>query len=145
MSLGLHPIVLAAIFGVILTLIIVVFAIRSRSSATRMLLALLAVILLVPAGIVVVGLNPWLVDARFRAYRGFYRDIEIGMTREQVMEIVQRHYPTGGPRGIPKVMEASVTSLGFFMDPESSREPNCEGIFLTMTGDRVTKIDYSAD
>ncbi len=93
----------------------------------------------------IVGLNPWLVDVRFRAYRNFYREIRIGMARSQVMALVQRHYPAGGPRWIPKVMEDTASRLGFFMNPEGSREPNCEGIFLTMADDRVAKIDYSAD
>ena len=132
MSLGLHPIVLAAIVGGILAVIVGVIAIRSRSTTTRLFLAVLGLFLLVPTGFVIVGLNPWLVDARFRVYRSFYRDIEIGMTRSQVMELVHRHYPTGGVRKTPKVMENSPTRLEFFMNPEDSREPNCEGIFLTI-------------
>lgn len=35
--------------------------------------------------------------------------------------------------------------LSFFMNPETSREPNCEGIFLTLEASRVTKKVYSAD
>jgi hypothetical protein len=145
MSLGMHPIVFAAIVGGIFALIAGFVAIRSKSTATRLLMILLALLLLLPTGLVIVGLNPWLVDARFRAYRSFYRDIETGMTRQQVMELVHRHYPTGGPRGTPNIVEDSQTSLGFFMNPEDSREPNCEGIFLTLTDDRVTKVSYSAD
>jgi hypothetical protein len=35
--------------------------------------------------------------------------------------------------------------LGFFMNPEASREPNCEGIFLRLEQGRVTKKTYSPD
>jgi len=94
MSLGIHPIVFAAIVGGAFALLAGLVAIRSKSIATRKLMTLLALLLLLPTGLVVVGLNPWLVDARFRAYRSFYRDIETGMTRQQVMEIVHCR-PTG--------------------------------------------------
>jgi hypothetical protein len=36
-------------------------------------------------------------------------------------------------------------SLGFFMNPESSREPNCEGIFLKLEAGRVVSKEYSPD
>jgi len=124
MNLGLHPIVLAAIVGILLAIVAAIFAFRARSRAGKVSLSLLTLVMLLPAGLVLVGLNPWLVDDRFRAYRGFYKDIEIGMTRKEVIELMQRHYPSGGPRGAPKVMEDSSSRLGFFMNPETSREPS---------------------
>jgi hypothetical protein len=144
MSFGIHPIVFAAIVGGIFAFIAGLIAIRCTSTAIRLLMSLLALLLL-PTGLMIAGLNPWLVDARFRAYRSFYRDIESGMTRQQVMELVHRHYPTGGPRRTPNIVTDSPTNLGFFMNPEGSREPNCEGIFLTLTDGRVTNVSYSAD
>ena len=145
MSLGIHPIVLAAIIGGIFAIIAGLIAIRSKSTASRLLMILLALLLLLPTGLVIVNHNSWLVDARFRAYRSFHRDIEYGMTRQQVIELLHRHYPAGGPRRTPNIVEDSPTRLGFFMNPEESREPNCEGIFLTMTDGRVTNVSYSAD
>jgi hypothetical protein len=44
-------------------------------------------------------LNPGrLIDARFRAYRAFYRDIQVGMTRDQVPATRAHRYPTNAPR-----------------------------------------------
>ena len=45
----------------------------------------------------------------------------------------------------PKVLEDSDTRLDFFMNPERSTEPNCEGIFLQMQENKVVKKSYSAD
>ncbi len=108
-------------------------------------MVVLALIFLLPAGYLFVGLNPWLVDSRFRTYRAFYRDIEVGMTRDQVLAVMERRYPADGLRKRPKIMDDTSQRLGFFMNPETSREPNCEGIFLALEGGRVTKIVYSAD
>jgi len=59
--------------------------------------------------------------------------------------LLDRHYPASGPRRRPKVMTDEPGRLGFFMDPERYREPNCEGIFLTLTNGRVAGKWYSAD
>ncbi|MES2997128.1 MAG: hypothetical protein V4733_10005 [Verrucomicrobiota bacterium] len=117
----------------------------ARSSALKAIMVVLALIFLLPAGYLFVGLNPWLVDSRFRTYRAFYRDIEVGMTRDQVLAVMERRYPADGLRKRPKIMDDTSQRLGFFMNPETSREPNCEGIFLALEGGRVTKIVYSAD
>jgi hypothetical protein len=105
----------------------------------------LALVFLMPAAFVVVALNPWLVDSRFRTYRAFYKDIRVGMTRDQVLSIMEHRYPTNGSRGCPKVLHDWPGGLGFFMNPEKSKEPNCEGIFLEFEQGRVTKKVYSAD
>jgi hypothetical protein len=102
-------------------------------------------VFLLPAGYLLVALNPWLVDSRFRSYRAFYRDIEIGMTRNEVFEALERNYPADGPRKRPKILNDTAEGLGFFMDPETSREPNCEGIFLRLESGRVSAKSYSAD
>ena len=67
------------------------------------------------------------------------------MTREQVLAAMDQRYPTNGSRKRPKIMDDTPESLGFFMNPETSREPNCEGIFLTLERGRVTRKVYSPD
>jgi hypothetical protein len=111
----------------------------------RGLMVLLVLVFLVPAGYVYVAFHPEFVDKRFRTYKAFYRDIHVGMTREEVIAAMDRRYPADGPRQRPKIMSDESGELGFFMDPENSREPNCEGIFLTLESGRVVKKQYSPD
>ena len=42
-------------------------------------------------------------------------------------------------------MNNAADDVGYFMNPEKSTEPNCEGIFLTLEAGSVTKMWYSAD
>jgi hypothetical protein len=120
-----HPDILAAAVGGVIAFIAVVVAWFARSSAVKAIMIALALIFLLPAGYVFVGFNPWLVDSRFRTYRAFYRELEIGMTREQVLAAMERRYPADGPRKRPTIMDDTPRRLGFFMNPEASREPNC--------------------
>jgi hypothetical protein len=145
MSFGVHPFILVAAAGALLALIAVIIACKARNGFTMALMLLLAVVFIAPAGYVFLAFHPQFVDGRFRTYKAFYRDIQIGMTREQVFTILDRHYPKSGPRQHPKVMDDTTNSLGFFMNPETSREPNCEGIFLKLEGGRVKSKDYSPD
>jgi hypothetical protein len=140
-----HPVVLAAAIGGCVALLALGIAWLVRSSTVKAMMIVLALVSLLPGAYLFVGLNPWLVDSRFRTYRAFYKDIEIGMTREQVLAALERRYPANGQRKRPMVLHDTAEGLGFFMNPETSREPNCEGIFLTLVGGRVTKIVYSAD
>ena len=145
MSFGVHPVVLVAVVGALAALIAIVIACRAKSGLVIVLMLFMALVFIAPAGYVVVGLHPELIDGRFRTYKAFYRDIQNGMTREQVLAAMNRRYPAGGIRKAPKILEETPEALGFFMDPESSREPNCEGIFLTLEGGRVTRKRYSPD
>lgn len=52
------------------------------------------------------------------------------MTHEEALAAVDKHYHANGPRHRPEVMRGTTAELGFFMEPEHSRQPNCEGIFL---------------
>lgn len=145
MSFGVHPFVLIAAVGALLALIALLLACRARSRFALALMLLLALVFIAPTAYVFLAFHPELVDGRFRTYKAFYHDIQVGMTREQVLAAMERRYPLGGPRNRPKIMDDTATSLGFFMNPETSPEPNCEGIFLTFAGGRVTKIVYSPD
>jgi hypothetical protein len=145
MMLAVHPFILTGVGCVLAAVVVVIIACRVRSGVATAALAVLALLLLVPPGFVFVALNPGLVDARFRTYQAFYRDIETGMTRAEVLAAMERHYPTNGPRQRPTIMEDNTSRLGFFMNPETSREPNCEGIFLTLQNGRVVSKGYSPD
>jgi hypothetical protein len=116
---------------------------RSKRLAVRILSGFAAMLLLLcAAGITVI--NPGILDARFRAYQRFYSDISPGMSREQVIALRERHYPASGPRNSPELFEQD-GSFYFFMDREGAREPNCEGIFLTMSNNTVIGKHYSPD
>jgi hypothetical protein len=145
MSFGAHPIVLIAVIGALAALILIVLASRAKSRAGVALLVLLALVFSAPGGFLFVAFHPEWVDARFRTYKRFYRDIQIGMTREQVFAAMENRYPQSSPRKRPTIMNDTPEGLGFFMNPETSREPNCEGIFLTFEAGSITKIVYSAD
>ena len=69
----------------------------------------------------------------------------MGMTRQEVFGLMEKYYPKNGTRLPPKVLNDTPDGLGFFMNPESFREPNCEGIFLTLDAGRVCRKDYSQD
>ena len=90
-------------------------------------------------------LKPELIDGRYKTYKQLYGDIDIGMSRAQVMTLVDQHYPSGGKRLRPNIIEDSDKKLSFFMNPEDSIEPNCEGIFLQMQDDRVMRKSYARD
>ena len=145
MTFGIHPFILLAVGAALLALIAIIFACIVRNNGLRALLLVLALVFLIPAAFVFLAFHPEFADRRFRTYKRFYRDIQVGMTREEVLAAMEQRYPTNGPRKQPTVMNDTPTSLGFFMNPETSREPNCEGIFLTLVSNRVTKVEYSAD
>jgi hypothetical protein len=142
---SIHPFVLAAAIGAVAAMAALVVALTVRSKALATMAGVAALVLLLPAAYVFVSFNPWLVDARFRTYRAFYRDIREGMTRDEVLAALERRYPGTGARQPPKIMEDSPERLGFFMNPETSREPNCEGIFLQFEHGRVIGKSYSPD
>lgn len=145
MNIGVHPFILIAAGGVLAALVAIVIACRVKSRLVTVMMVVLALFFIAPAGYVFSAFHPELVDGRFRTYKRFYGDIQIGMSREQVLAAMEQRYPADGSRKRPKILNDTPDGLGFFMNPETSREPNCEGIFLTLEAGRVTKIVYSAD
>ena len=145
MSLGIHPIFLIVAITLLGAVVCIAFACLTARWLKRGILLAVALLLLAPSGFVLAMLKPELVDARFRTYKGLYRNIQVGMTRSEVMHLVEQHYPPGGKRLAPRVLEDSDANLDFFMNPETSTEPNCEGIFLQMQRDKVVKKSYTAD
>ncbi len=145
MAFGIHPVIVIAAFAAILALIAVVIACVARSGVMSMVMGVLALVFLLPAVYVFLGFHPELIDARFRTYKTLYRDIQIGMTRNEVLATVDRLYPKAGKRQRPKVFDDQPDQLGFFMNPETSTEPNCEGISVMFKNGRVTKKEYLPD
>ncbi len=145
MGFGLHPIFLIAAVTLVGAIVCLVFACLASRWLKRSILIVVALVLLAPSGLVLIILKPELVDARFRTYKQLYGDIQVGMSRAEVMALVEKHYPTEGKRLRPKVLENSEDRIGFLMNPEDSRSPNCEGIFLQMQDDAVVKKSYAAD
>ena len=113
----------------------------------RVILAAVAALCALPALYIFVLFHPELADPRFRAYKAFYGHIREGMTRDDVFALLERRYPPNGARQRPTVMRDEPNNIGFFMSPEDapSREPNCEGIFLSLHEGRITKKVYSTD
>ena len=123
----------------------VLFMFHPSSKGRRGALGVLAALLASPIVFLGLVVAPYFLDPRIRAYQRFYREIQVGMTRERVLETVAARYPADGKRGRPTVMADTAEQLGFFMNPEGEREPNCEGIFLKLHDGVVTEKEYMAD
>lgn len=67
------------------------------------------------------------------------------MTRDEMMEAIAEIYPVEGKRKRPRFRVDEPTHIILFMDPERSSEPNCEGIFLTISNGRIVKKGYGMD
>lgn len=145
MSTSVHPFLLIAAAGALAAVVSLFMAFRARNTFATGLLTVLALVCLAPAADLFLSAYPELADARFRTYRRFYRDLHTGLTRAQVLEVMVRHYPADSPRLRPTIEEDTPQRLSFFMNPETSREPNCEGIFITLQNDRAVAISYSED
>ena len=122
-----------------------VFAYLASHWLKRGTLILAALFLLGPSGVALICFKPELVDDRFRTYKQLFGDIEVGMSRAEVMTLVDQHYPSKGERLRPNLIEDSDKKLSFFMNSEDSTEPNCEGIFLRMQDNKVVRKSYSPD
>ncbi len=129
--------------SLLLAIIAAIVPFRKKRLAVRITSGFASALLLLGAtGISI--LNPGILDPRFRAYQRFYSDISPGMSRAQVIALRDRHYPADGPRESPELFEQE-GRFYFFMNPEGAREPNCEGIFLTLYNNTVIGKHYSPD
>lgn len=145
MNFSIHPFILVAALAGLVAVGATILAFRVSRAGQCAFLTMIALLCILPAIYLGAQLRPELVDARFRAYKNFYGEIHEGMSRDEVLAVMERRYPAGGPRQRPKVMSEGPGDLGFFMNPESSREPNCEGILLTLHEGRVTRKVYLVD
>ena len=140
-----HPLFLIAAVTLIGAVACLNFACLASNWIKRGILIAAALFLLAPSGVALICFKPELVDGRYKTYKQLYGDIEVGMSRSQVMKLVDQYYPSGGKRLRPKVLEDSDHKLSFFMNPEESNEPNCEGIFLEIQDDKVVRKSYARD
>ncbi len=145
MSSSIHPIFVLAALGLAASVILLITVFWVRHWGLKMLLGLIAVVTLSPTGMVLMALHPEWVDARFRSYKDFYARIEVGMTRAEIIALQDRLYPEGGPRQKPRIIIEDDRSLTFFMHPEDSTEPNCEGILLAFAEGKLKSKTYSPD
>ena len=145
MEFGLHPLLLIAAVSLIGALACLFFACLASNWLKRGILIVAALFLLTPSGVALLCIKPELVDGRYKTYKQLYGDIHVGMSRTEVMTLVDRHYPSEGERLPPDIIEDSDKKLSFFMNPEDSTEPNCEGIFLKLENDAVVKKSYARD
>ena len=122
-----------------------VFAYLASHRLKRGILIVAALFLLGPSVVALIGFKPELVDSRYKTYKQLFGDIEVGMSRAEVMTLVDQHYPSEGGRLRPNLIENSDKKLTFFMNPEDSAEPNCEGIFLEMQDNKVMRKSYARD
>ncbi|WP_395739539.1 hypothetical protein [Prosthecobacter sp.] len=140
-----HPIFVLAALGIASTVLMLFIAFRVRRLGLKLLLVLISVLTLAPAGLVLASAYPEWIDARYRSYKTFFADIQLGMTRDEVMAVQARLYPEGGPRKKPSILVEDERSITFFMHPEHTTEPNCEGIFLAFENGRLKSKTYSPD
>ncbi|WP_395751335.1 hypothetical protein [Prosthecobacter sp.] len=140
-----HPIFVLAALGIVATVLMLFIAFRVRSLGLKVLLVLISILTLAPAGLVMAAAYPEWIDARYRSYKTFFADIRLGMTREEVMAVQNRLYPPDGPRKKPTIIVEDERSITFFMHPEHATEPNCEGIFLAFENGRLKSKTYSPD
>ncbi|MCB1092454.1 MAG: hypothetical protein KDL87_13035 [Verrucomicrobiae bacterium] len=140
-----HPLFWLSFMGVVFAILAWLASRRSQGGKRIWLVTIGALCALCPGYVLAYVFKPELVDARHRAYKSFYHELQIGMTREEVIASLEKHYPAGGARQRPTIMRDTAEELGFFMNPEQSHEPNCEGIFLDLAQGHVTRKRYSRD
>ncbi|MDA7880992.1 hypothetical protein N9A94_01665 [Akkermansiaceae bacterium] len=137
------PLSLLCLFGGLVSCFLFASGI-SKEGRLRILLFLAGSGILIPSVLFFLALNLWITDPRFRTYRSFYYDIEEGMTREEVLRVLVKHYPRDGAREHPIIRTDDDEKMGFFMNPEESA-PIAEGIFLDLKEGIVVKKTYSND
>jgi len=140
------PVSWLALAGFLIGMLLAVITVK-RVGWQKEVLVSLGVIILLPCLLLLLALNQWIWDPRFRAYSGFYQDIEVGMTKADVMRLLENHYPAGGERGHPIRLSDGEDSegMGFFLNCEGRPGPNCEGIFFAFKEGRIIEKKYSPD
>ncbi len=98
MTFGIHPIFLIAGVTLVGAVMCIVFAFQASQWLKRGIFIVIALVLFAPTGLILASLKPELVDARYRTYKRLYREIQVAMTRTEVMALISSHYPPGGKR-----------------------------------------------
>jgi hypothetical protein len=100
--LDLHPILLASLIGLAVSIGFFLTERSARSKTWKTLNVVAGMIVLLPAGFVILGYVFFLTDPRIRTYKAFYDEIQIGMNRNEVFQILERCYPRTGRGSGPR-------------------------------------------
>ena len=114
----------------------------ARRNVLRAVFLTIAIVSFAPPALVLSIRFPAWFDARYRAYQAFYEDVGLGMTRDEVLSTLTRHYPAEGPRSRPRIVEETPSKISFFMNPDHS---SCELITLRLESGRVVRKEYVPD
>lgn len=118
---------------------------RASNRVSRRLAILITLSCALMAAFLFLFLHEELIDSRVRAYKIFYRSVQVGMSREQVQSELDRCYPLAGTRKRPRVVYDDPATLTFHMDTEGKGEPDAEIISLGFELDHVVRKDYYQD
>jgi hypothetical protein len=140
-----QPIVWGPVLGFVIALLAFLGSFQSRGLTRGALILAAMTSAMLSSYLLVAVFAPNLIDARIRTYWAFYDAIEIGMTHQDVMDVMDLHYPESGGRQKPTITEDSNQYMGFFMNPEDRGGPNCEGVFLDFADGKATGKRYSRD
>jgi len=77
MSFVIHPVLLIAGIGLLVALVLVLFACRARSGFVIGLLIFFALVFTVPAIFLCLVLHPEVIDGRYRTYKAFYGTLRL--------------------------------------------------------------------
>lgn len=81
---------------------------RKSSGGVRIGLALVgAIFVLLPGYLLVALFAPGVIDARILVYQAFFEDLKPGMTRSEVLAILEKHYLADVPPQYAKIMRDS--------------------------------------
>jgi hypothetical protein len=137
--------IVAGFLGIIAVMFLIPLIFGKKSPVLKLSLGVLCIFCLLPSLIDLDAFFPDILDGRYRVFKRTYRDIHEGMNRSEIKDVIKTQYPVSGERLKPKIIEDTSVSLVMLMDPEGSREPNCEGILLTFKNDELVKKQYSRD
>ena len=116
----------------------------SKSKWARITISIITILFIYPLNAFLNVYFPEVIDGRYRAYKNFYNEIEVGMKKSEVIALMDKKYPNDGDRGRPKCFDED-GKLVIFMNPEEYTEPNCEGIILKFTNGNLHEKRYSRD
>ena len=140
-----HPIIWIPAIGFFLALVVFFGARKTRGGARIGLAITGTVLVLLPTWLLVAAFAPAWIDARHRTYQAFYKAIQPGMTRFEVLASLERHYPADGPRQRPKIVGDTEVELGFLMQWEQSSGTTADGISVILANGKVVRKDFSPD
>lgn len=128
--------------GIVASVILGFIAKNAQNWFPRLFFSLATLVVVVPTVIIIAGQNPWVIEPRYRAYKQFYWSIGRAMTRENVMEELDKRYADGSGRLRPTIVQDSDDRLCFHMNLEGGGGIEGEEILLKMEAGRVVGKEY---